>query len=390
MVAYTHYRTDPRCRREAEALAARGDAVDFVCLGDSSDAPVEIIQGVTVRRIKLRRYRGGSPANYLKSYAAFFLKAFGMVTRRTLRSRYDIIHVHSLPDQMVFVALIAKLLGTRVILDMHDLAPELYADRFGIAASSPFVRLLRLGERLSVGWSDRIVCVHDPQARHLAARCRLGRPPCIVMNAPDPRLFKEGRTGVTRAEERDPSHTYKIVHHGTLVQRYGADVAVRAFAEVKAAMPEARFFIYGNGDFRPALEAEISGLRLGDSVYMSDGALPLDEMPSAISGASLGIVPHRDGPIMKWALPTKMMEYMAMGIPVVVARTEVIAEYFDDSMVMFFEPGNVSDLARCLLKLYREPELGRTLAHNAARFLEEHSWDREKLKLFALVDDLAS
>jgi glycosyltransferase involved in cell wall biosynthesis len=213
------------------------------------------------------------------------------------------------------------------------------------------------------------------------------------MNVPDPRLFAKASTtdpSVKKGLPGKPSRGYKIVHHGTLVQRYGADIAVRAFADVRHAMPEAHFFIYGTGDFRPTLEAEVVSLGLGDSVHISDGALPLDDVPSALSDANVGVVPHRDGPIMKWALPTKMMEYIALGIPVVVAKTQVIAEYFDDSMVMFFEPGNVSDLARCILKLYREPEVGQTLARNAAKFLEEHSCDKEKLKLCSLIDSLTT
>jgi glycosyltransferase involved in cell wall biosynthesis len=213
------------------------------------------------------------------------------------------------------------------------------------------------------------------------------------MNVPDPRLFGKPAVERLNVDVRGNAGTqcgFRIVHHGTLVERYGADLALLAFAEAVSAMPDAHFYLYGTGDFRPELKRHVDRLNLAQRAHLSDGALPLDAMPSVLAGADIGVVPHRDGPIMKWALPTKMMEYVALGIPVIVARTEVISEYFDDSMVMFFEPGNASDLARCILKLYREPELRRSLARNAARFLEEHSWDKEKLKLYSLVDSLTS
>jgi glycosyltransferase involved in cell wall biosynthesis len=172
------------------------------------------------------------------------------------------------------------------------------------------------------------------------------------------------------------------------VQRYGGDIAVRALACLDGEVPGAEFFIYGDGDFAEHIADEISRHGLSERVRMSDGMLPLEAVAPALGDAKVGLVPHRDGPIMKWALPTKLMEYIALGIPAVVSRTWAITQYFDDSMVMFFEPGNADDLAHCILKLYRDPDLRRSLARNAQKFLEEHSWEKEREKLFSVIDSL--
>ncbi|KPJ59979.1 MAG: hypothetical protein AMJ46_08515 [Latescibacteria bacterium DG_63] len=385
MVAYTQYRSDPRCRREAEALAQRGDEVDFICLGSAGEPKLELIEGVTVRRLAMKRYRGDSAASYALSYATFFLKASLAILRLSLRDRFHVIHVHSMPELMVFIALLPRLLGAKVVLDLHELSPELYADRFGLSSRHPVLQLLIFVERICVRWVHRVICVHEPQAKHIMSRCSPRERPSVVMNVPDPRLFHQSSDAPSGTCDNG---TFKMVHHGTIVERYGGDIAVRALASLDGKIPGLEFVIYGDGDFARNLSEEISRLNLGERVSLSGRTLPLEAVAPAIKDAQLGIVPHRDGPIMKWALPTKLMEYVALGIPVVVARTWVVTRYFDDSMVMFFEPGNASDLARCILKLYREPELRRSLAQNAKKFLEEHSWEKEREKLFSVIDGL--
>ena len=385
MVAYTHYRSDPRCRREAEALAERGDEVHFICLGTASEPKTEMIAGVKVRHIVMRRYRGDSPWSYLWSYAAFFVSASQLRLRRSFWGRFDIIHVHSMPDQMVFVALVPRLLGAKVVLDLHELSPELYAHKFGKTFANPLLKIILFAEWISVRYAHRLIVTTTPQAEILAARCKLRERPFTVMNTPDPQIFGDKNI---HTPKRVDGHVFKIVHHGTLVHRFGTDIVIKALDKIAVEIPEARLSIYGSGDFVSELREEISRLSLEARVEMSGESLPLEDVAMAISDAQLGVVPNRDGPIMRWALPTKMMEYIALGIPVIVARTEIVSRYFDDSMVMFFKPGDASDLARCILKLYQEPELCQYLSRNAAKFLETHCWEKEKEKLFSLVDSL--
>jgi glycosyltransferase involved in cell wall biosynthesis len=308
-----------------------------------------------------------------------------LLLRLTAKQRFHIIHVHTLPDLMVFVAFVPRLFGARVVLDLHELSPELYAHKFGLSFRHSILKLVLLSERISVQWANRICVTTKPQAELLLARCRVEYPPFIVMNAPDSKLFKVVDIGT-----RPPAKVgaFKIVHHGTLAHRLGVDIAVKALAEISAEVPEAQLFIHGSGDFLQDLREEVRRLGLQARVHMSGHTVPLDTLASVIGDAHIGVVPNRDGPMWKWALPTKLMEYVALGIPTVVARTAGVTEYFDDSMVMFFSPDDASDLARCILKLYKDPELRRSLARNASKFLESHSWDQEKEKLFSLVDSL--
>src|SRR5215510_8959060 len=109
MIAYTFYACDPRVRREAEALAERGDAVDFICLKEAERSMQRDYHGVRLYPISAGRYQGGSAVAYMAKYISFFLRSSLLVTRLHLRNRYDIIQVHTMPDFLVFAALIPKL-----------------------------------------------------------------------------------------------------------------------------------------------------------------------------------------------------------------------------------------------------------------------------------------
>ena len=126
MVVHSYYPDDVRVRRECEALADRGDSVDLICLRKNGERTREQIDNVEVRRLPVQHIRGQGPLGYIKEYLSFFFRAAFTLTRLYLTRKYPIIQVHNLPDFLVFVTLIPKLLGAKVVLDMHDITPELF------------------------------------------------------------------------------------------------------------------------------------------------------------------------------------------------------------------------------------------------------------------------
>jgi glycosyltransferase involved in cell wall biosynthesis len=84
------------------------------------------------------------------------------------------------------------------------------------------------------------------------------------------------------------------------------------------------------------------------------------------------------------------MEFMSLGVPVVISSTKVDRYYFDDSVVRFFESGNVEELAEAILELARDPERRKQQAARASAYAERHSWQRRKTAYLGLVDALVS
>jgi glycosyltransferase involved in cell wall biosynthesis len=376
-VAYTEYLSDPRVRREAEALAARGDEVTVLCLTEAARPNLEVVRGVRVERLPMRRYRGGGAIEYIRGYGQFFVRVALWMARRR---RPDVVHVHTIPDILVFATLVPRLRGSRIVLDVHDLTPDLFALKFG--RDSPVVRLLRVIERLSFAYPDALITVHEPYRRILESRGVAPPRVHVVMNVAVPDVFETPATLVSRSA----TGAVTFVYHGTLVERYGIDVLLRAFAKTRAGLPRARLQIYGGGDFRPAALHLADDLGLNGSVQFSSGFVPVDELAPLLRQADIGVVPNRSNPYIPYALPTKLMEYAVLGMPAIVSRTAAVADYFSEDMVCFVRPDDVDDLAQAMLRLGSDAELRKHLATTIGEFAIRHSWAVYKQALFRAID----
>src|SRR5216684_9258617 len=146
MVAYTTYAFDARVKRHCEALAERGDFVDLICLADKED---HVAEGVNLISIPIARYRGLSRASYISSYVAFFTAASWIAAKRSAQRPYDVVIACTIPDLAVITAIIPKLFGAKVILDIHDTMPELYRDKFSGILGNVGARILTQEERWS-------------------------------------------------------------------------------------------------------------------------------------------------------------------------------------------------------------------------------------------------
>jgi glycosyltransferase involved in cell wall biosynthesis len=165
------------------------------------------------------------------------------------------------------------------------------------------------------------------------------------------------------------------------------DIAIEAFARIARRVPQAEFHIYGAGSALPDLVALVDRLGLPDRVFFH-GLLPLREIARVIEDADLGVVPKRKDSFGDEAFSTKIMEFMAMGVPVIVSDTKVDTYYFNDSIVKFFQGGNIDDLAACMLELINNPAERERLARNAMQFVQANSWNVKKHIYFDLLDSL--
>jgi glycosyltransferase involved in cell wall biosynthesis len=384
MVALTEYPADTRVRREAEALVARGDEVDFVCPSCPALGDRHALGGVTLHQVGTTFRRDvDRPRDYVRRYLAFQIAATLKVLRLHVRRRYDVIHVNTMPDFLVFAALGPKLLGSKVILDVHDLMPELYASKFGLAESHWAIRLLMAIERGSVAFADRAMAVHGP---HLLALVSHGNPQnkfVVLMNVPDPALFRPGPAPPSAGR-------FTVVYHGMVGSRHGLDVAIRAVAEAREKVPDLELRIIGDGDAFAGLRALVRELGVEDNVRLEQGLRPIEDVLPIVREASIGIVPILDDPFTRFMLPVKLLEYVALRIPVIASDTATIRAHFDETMICFAAAGDPHEVAARIIELRRDPAKRSRLGAAASRFTEEHSWDREKTTYYELVDSLVA
>jgi glycosyltransferase involved in cell wall biosynthesis len=381
MLAYTFYETDGRVMRYAEALVGAGAEVEAIVLRREGQPATEVVDGVTVVRIQKRRKDEKGKLAYLLRLLRFFFHSMAEVTRRHLAQRYDLVHVHSVPDFEVFAAFVPKLTGARLVLDIHDIVPEFYASKFKVGERSIAFRALKGVERLSAAFSDHVIIANDLWLGKLVSRS-VRRSKCSsFINYPDTRLFRP------QLRRRTADQRFVVLYPGTLSWHQGLDLAIRAVAAVQRRAPGMELHIHGEGSARDALGALVAELGAGDCVFLKS-PLPLREIAVVMADADLGVVPKRNDPFGGDAFSTKTLEFMALGVPLVVAETRVDRFYFDASVVRFFRAGDVEDLARVLLEAYRDPSGNARRAAAALDFAARHSWDTRKQDYLDIVGRL--
>jgi len=380
MVAYSFYEADNRVRRYAETLARRGDRVDVVSLRQNGQPARGIINGVHVFRIQRRVVNERSKFSYLGRLLLFFIRSMAFLSVQQMKERYDLVHVHSVPDFEVFAAVVPKLTGSKIILDIHDLVPEFYLSKFSGTERSLTFRLLTTVERVSARFSDHVIAANHIWEKRLQNRSVKESKCTTILNFPDTEIFQA--RGRTRTDNR-----FVILYPGTLNYHQGIDIAIRALALIKDQVPEAEFHIYGSGEQLNPLRALVKELELEKRVFLM-GTKPLHEISSVIENADLGVVPKRSNSFGNEAFSTKILEFMSLGVPVVVPDTAIDSYYFNNSVVKFFRANDEQSLADAILLMIKNPELRQKFTRDASEFVRKYSWDMNKDTYLNLVDSL--
>jgi glycosyltransferase involved in cell wall biosynthesis len=386
IIAYTAYARDGRVKRQAEALSSRGDQVDAICLADGELADTH---GVCVTGLQLPRYRGASRIDYVRSYLNFFSQAAALAIRRSLKERYDVVIACTMPDLAILSALPCRLFGSKLVLDVHDTMPELYLDKFGGRHGRFGARMLMLQERLSARLADRVLAVHDLHAERLRQSGVPQRKLVVIANSPDPRIFPIADTNcLSRRVRSDPGvGTFSIICHGTISRRLGLDTTLAALALLHHRFPLIRLRIIGAGDYLDELKELSRKLRV-ESAISFESPVPIQELAAKIGEANVGLVPHNESSATHLMLPVKLLEYAALGIPVICARLRTIEHYFDAQSVRYFSPNNAGQLARAIQDLYLDPALRESLSNSAAKVVKGISWPVHSQRFCDAVDSL--
>ena len=386
MVVHASYPMgETRVEREARALVDRGVQVDVICLRKVGEAAFEVVDGVSVFRVPVRRHKSKGAFVQLLEYLAFFMASFLKLNALHHNGKYNVIQVHNLPDWLIFTALYPKMTGARLILDLHDLMPEFYAARFNRPLDSLPVKLLIWLEKVSCAFADHVITVTEGWKETLIRRGIPASKVSVVMNLADTRVFCEPCPSEQFGSQ--DGH-FNLLYHGNLTHRYGIDLAIQAVNLSRDQIPAMHFHIHGWGDARPSLINQVNDLGLQNVVSFSTQSLQTDELPGLIRKADVCVVPYRRDVFTDGILPTKLMEYAALGMPVIAVRTPAISAYFDENMVEFFTPGDVRDLARCLLELHQDRARLVDLSNHVQQFNQRYTWSTQSAQYFQLVAQL--
>jgi glycosyltransferase involved in cell wall biosynthesis len=366
----------PMVYREAMALKKVGYGIDIICLRSSRETKnIRYFEGLRIFAIQTRSAAEKRASVYFIHLMLFFFKAFALTTCLEIRYRYRLVHVTSPPDIMIFVALLPKLLGARVILDIHDIGPELFMRKLNIRGDHPVISVLKMLEKLSSRFSDHVLTVTSIWRDKLISRSVAAKKCSVLLNVPDNDLFQPRQ----RKLGTGPIEYFNLYYHGSIEEHCGVDTILDAIPTIRSVIPNIRVHIYPLKVGRSLDEyVKYSQNKMMDSYVTFHKPVPFYELPDILSDADIGIVPTKSAVFSEELLAMKSLEYISLGIPIIVSKTKAHSIYFDNSMVKFFNPEDSKDMAGAVISLYSNRSAMAEQVRRSRSFLVENDWTKAK------------
>ncbi len=371
MITQSPYPFDPRVRREAEVLAKAGYEVDIFCIRYDGQSKVESFGNITAHRI-MKHTNQENIVRYLLTSSIFFLKSFFKLQLLHSKRKYSIVQIHNMPDYHVFTTIFQKLQGVKIVLDIHDLTPELFDAKWSGKKGKIFSKVVRIIEQRSCKFADEVITVTAGCKEKLVGRGTPEEKVTLVLNTPDTSIFKFSRDRNYSKIKKD----LKLLYHGTIAERFGIHLAVESMKYVKEFIPGSIFFVYGKYDdsYKKKLEKQIADLGLKENVFLL-GRRSLEEISDIIKDCDIGVVPYESNEYMNLALSTKTFEYAAAGLPVVATDLETLKKTFGKSALTYVKDGEPIELADNIYQLAMNPEKRKTQVEAAKNAISMISWD---------------
>ena len=362
---------DRRVWQESRALAEAGYDVSVICpRGTNRDTEAHaLIEGVNIYRYPLDAAKGG-PAGYLREYGTALWHSFRLARRLSQQCRFDVVHACNPPDLFFLVALPFKMRGAKFIFDHHDLVPELFESRFG--GRGPWRTLAVVLERITFALADTVISTNESY-RDVAIRRGEMRPERVhvVRSAPDLERF----TRVPAEPQLRRGKRFLVCYLGVMGPQDGVDYALRAVAHLRDNLGRADVHttFVGSGDAFDDLVALSHELGIQDIVEFT-GRVPDAIVHSYLSTADVCLAPDPKNPLNDISTMNKIVEYMAMGRPVVSFDLTEARVSAGDAAV-YATPNNELEFASLVGELLDDPDRRREMGRVGRERVEDSlSW----------------
>ena len=387
MVVYSHYSRDARVRRYAEALANLNFSVDIICLNENY---LPLNSHIRLIKYPLERLRSSAYWWYIFEYLAFFSFCLIVLSYLSLKNKYQLIHIHNMPDFLVFSTLLARFFGAKVILDIHDPMPELFISKFRVSENQVMIKLLKYIEYLSFKYADFLLTANPEFKKIFIKRHRqaLIDKMQVILNCPDKKIIHPQN----HANTNNNRH-FNLLYMGTIDERFELHIPIQSLPYLITVIPHIRLIIIPKisyeGKYFRQLQKMIAFLNLRKYVKIYPPQT-LEKLTDFINLADVGIVLAENSLFSQSIMPVKLLEFIQMGIPVIATKTSSLEKFFTPRDLYYLKLNNIETFAAAVIKLYNDENLRRDFRVNAQKYLINHNWQIEEKKYLRRVFSLVS
>jgi len=370
---------DTRVWKEAASLHANGYEVSVLCpRGKGYERNHEVIDGVHIYRHPLPE-EGNSPLGYLWEYGWALFWEFVYAFWIFLRRGFHVIQACNPPDNIFLVALPFKLLGVKYIFDFHDANPELYIAKY--ERKGRLYDILVWLEKMTFRTSDVVIATNESYKNIVVTRGGLDPENVfIVRNGPDLKTFKP----VAPNPVLKYGKPYLVGYVGTMSIQEGLDILLAAALHIKKmGRRDVHFTCVGGGPALAELRQMVIDKDLQDMVNFT-GRIPDGQLLEILSTADVCVNPDKPCEMNSISTMIKIMEYMALGKPIVQFDMKEGRFSARDASVYARNDGGAEDFAAKILSLLEDADARRRMGEfGQRRVREELAWEYSVKNLLA-------
>jgi glycosyltransferase involved in cell wall biosynthesis len=376
---------DRRVWLESRALTEAGYHVSVICpVGPPYTARYECLEGVHIYR-----YPAPPPTrtrlDYVWEFAHCWLHTAWLSLRVSREQGFDVIHACNPPDTFWLLGLFYKVFGGKKFLfDQHDLCPEVFLSRFGVGGGILHRMLLWL-EACTYRTADLVVATNESYRDTALSRGHMPEDRVVVVRSgPERNRFK----GVPEDPGRRRGRRYLVSYLGVMGPQDGVDYLLRSARSLKdRGRDDVAYTLIGDGDSFPDLVSLAAELGLADDVLFT-GRISDDEVEAILSSSDVCVSPDPKNPLNDVSTMNKVIEYMALGKPMVAFDLTETRTSAGDA-ALYAVPNDVDDFAARVAQLLDDPGLRRTMGRvGRQRFQERLAWEFSKGELVSAYDRL--
>ena len=376
---------DRRVWAEAQSLHGAGYEVSVICpRGPFAETPFEVIDGIEIHRHPLP-IEAKSKLGYLAEYSIALWWEFAYSLKVFWRRGFDVIHACNPPDLIFLLGAFYKyLFGKKFVFDHHDLNPELFEAKFG--HRGPMWKALVFLERMTFAMADISIATNQSYAGIAVQRGKM---------KPDRVFVVRSGPNLARVREEPPDNKWRngrshlVAYVGVIAEQEGIDLLLEAILHITSTCrrTDIQFVIMGGGPSLETLKQACAQMQLSEFVTFT-GRVDDTTLFKVLSTADVCVNPDRPNAMNDMSTMNKIMEYMALGKPIVqfdLAEGRVSAQ----SASLYARNTDTADFGNKVLELIDDPDRRREMGmYGRKRLRDELAWNHEEPKLIAAYDAL--
>ncbi len=333
----------------------------------------------------MKHFPQDSILSYLFFSAVFLITSFFVSVKLGINEKVGFVHIHNMPDFLVFSALFFKIKRIPVILDIHDLTPELFKEKWSEKKYRLFKFVLEFVEQLSCRFADHILTVTPECVNLLVSRGTAVKKITLIMNSADEKefIYNEERFS------RNGSDKFKFIYHGTIAKRFGLHYFINALPGIINDFENVEFHLVGSlkNEYSTELLNLVDKLGLKDKVQFLN-PVPYSELNGMLKKYEMGVVTYEPTEYMNLAMPTKAAEYALTGLPFIITNLVSVKSIFRNESVCYVDPENSMNIAQSVKKIIGSTQLRIEMSRKAYEDMLKISWCVMRKRYLELINSL--